>query len=142
MIALNSKASDLLKKPYWLMKKIEEQQNILKDLRVCYSGPNINSTGGHSSGSDERMITLINKIDEKENYILDLKKTHMELMELIEDILEKLDDVERKVLVDWYLLRKPKKEVVRELGYSEAQMWRIKKRALINFEKIMKDDSE
>ena len=139
---MNSKASDLLKQPYRLMRKIKEQQNILNSLRSCYSGTNMESPGGNSFGSDNRMIALINKIDDKENYILDLKKEHSELMDTIEEILDNLDDVERLVLVDWYLLRKPKREVIKDLGYSEPQMWRIKKRALINFERFMKDDSE
>lgn len=128
------RASDVLKEPAIIQRKIECQESLIESLRISYSGQNPAQQAGSSAGNDKKMLKIMKKIEEKEKKIKELRNEYYDCLDRIDAVLEHMQDEESKVLIDWYILKMPKNDICKDIGYSERNMWRIKKRALESFE--------
>jgi DNA-directed RNA polymerase specialized sigma subunit len=52
-------------------------------------------------------------------------------------LLEKLPALQYGVLHKYYVLNQPWKQVAEEMGYSEVQIWRIRKKAVENLKNVI-----
>lgn len=78
-----------------------------------------------------KMVDLAREIDRLIDQYIDHKKK-------IISLLEKLPEKEYGVLHRYYIRYMTWEKVAEDMGYCASQIWRIKKKALENFEKILK----
>ena len=85
----------------------------------------------YSDGGDT--IYLFDQIEDKSNNTADVS---MRLA--IDDAINNLEERERKILDDRFVIGKTQMEIADELGISQAQVSRIEKNALCNVKKLIK----
>ena len=126
-----------LKRGYKIKLEIESKKAVLEDMRATLDGLQAVRLSEKLQGgplpSDENMVNRISKIVEEE------KKIEI-LYDFIADLsseIDKVEDVvERAILRYRYITCLTWEQIAERMGYSMAQIYRIRNRAFKNFNKI------
>lgn len=112
------------------LKSTEEEVLEAMEGSQVYSPQSLDLS--YSSGSDDRDVNLADLIGEEDSYF-----DKIENNDFLMRAMDKLNDMEKKILVDRYFTRRTQVDIAEELDISQMTVSRVEKRVIDKLKKEM-----
>lgn len=119
------------------IKRLQLKRDEIREQMYSVSSPRLDGDTVKTSASGDGMLRLVSKVDALERDIVEQIETLTDIINRVSSQIERIpNERQRMVMFEYYVMAKTWEDIAEEWGSSVRYVYKVRKRAIINFEKL------